>query len=161
ARGHRRLRRRLQPRAADGALGALLLGARGARLHEADLAAQMRARAVARARPRGDCARRSRGPKRARAFGVDPPQPVMSANTTSAAAKHRLVSVELDEASIGRSNPDVEHERKIAIYDLLEQNSFAPIGHDAEGPYALHLSINGNRLVFDIRLQDGTPIIAH
>ena len=85
----------------------------------------------------------------------------MSANTTSVAAKHRLVSVELDEASIGRSNPDVEHERKVAIYDLLEQNSFAPVGHDADGPYALHLSINGNRLVFDIRLQDGTPVIAH
>ena len=55
---------------------------------------------------------------------------------------------------------DVEHEREVAIYDLLEQNTFAPIGHGG-GPYALHLSINGNRLVFDIRLQDGTPVVAH
>ena len=85
----------------------------------------------------------------------------MSANTTSAAAKHRLVSVELDEASIGRSNPDVEHERQVAIYDLLEQNIFAPDGHEEEGPFALHLSITGNRLVFDIRRQDGTPVVAH
>jgi uncharacterized protein (UPF0262 family) len=79
---------------------------------------------------------------------------------TPAATKQRLVSVSLDEESIGRSNPDVEHERKVAIYDLLEMNSFAPIGHEG-GPYALHLSINGNRLVFDIRLEDGTPVMAH
>ena len=79
---------------------------------------------------------------------------------TPAAMKQRLVSVTLDEASIGRSNPDVEHERTIAIYDLLEQNHFAPVGHGG-GPYALHLSINDNRLVFDIRLEDGTPVVAH
>jgi uncharacterized protein (UPF0262 family) len=80
--------------------------------------------------------------------------------STSVAMKRRLVAVVLDEQSIGRSNPDVEHERQVAIYDLLEQNSFAPLGHD-DGPYTLHLSINGNRLVFDIRLEDGTPVIAH
>jgi len=72
----------------------------------------------------------------------------------------RLVAVTLDEASIGRSNPDVEHERAVAIYDLLEENSFRPAGHEG-GPYALNLSINGNRLVFDIRLADNTPVIAH
>jgi uncharacterized protein (UPF0262 family) len=77
-----------------------------------------------------------------------------------AAMMQRLVSVTLDEKSIGRSNPDVEHEREVAIYDLLERNSFAPVGHDG-GPYALHLSINDNRLVFDIRQQDGTPVVAH
>ena len=79
---------------------------------------------------------------------------------TPAAMKQRLVSVTLDEESIGRSNEDVEHEREVAIYDLLEQNLFKPIDHDG-GPYALHLSINGNRLVFDIRLEDGTPVVAH
>jgi uncharacterized protein (UPF0262 family) len=77
-----------------------------------------------------------------------------------AASKQRLVSVTLDEASIGRSNEDVEHEREVAIYDLLEMNTFAPVDHD-DGPYALHLSVNGNRLVFDIRLQDGSPVVAH
>ena len=82
------------------------------------------------------------------------------AKPTPAAMKQRLVSVTLDEASIGRSNPDVEHERAVAIYDLLEQNTFMPVGHDG-GPYALHLSINSNRLVFDIRLEDGTPVMAH
>lgn len=82
------------------------------------------------------------------------------AKTTPPGSKQRLVAVTLDEESIGRSNPDVEHERKIAIYDLLEQNQFAPVDHEG-GPYALHLSINGNRLVFDIRNEDGSPVIAH
>ncbi|HET7850744.1 MAG TPA: UPF0262 family protein [Pseudolabrys sp.] len=72
----------------------------------------------------------------------------------------RLVGVKLDEKSIGRSNPDVEHEREVAIYDLLEQNSFAPLG-PAGGPYVLHLSISGNRLLFDIRQEDGTPVVKH
>ncbi len=72
----------------------------------------------------------------------------------------RLVRVTLDEASIGRSNPDVEHERAVAIYDLLENNSFAPVG-DRRGPYALHLSISGGRLLFDIKRSDGAPVVAH
>jgi len=84
----------------------------------------------------------------------------MSAAKTPPAAKQRLVAVTLDEKTIGRSNPDIEHERQVAIYDLLEQNMFAPVGH-AGGPYALHLSVTGNRLAFDIRTQDGKQIIAH
>jgi uncharacterized protein (UPF0262 family) len=72
----------------------------------------------------------------------------------------RLVAVTLDEASIGRANRDVEHERTVAIYDLLEDNSFQPHGHE-DGPYALNLGIDGSRLVFDIRRVDGTPVIAH
>jgi uncharacterized protein (UPF0262 family) len=72
----------------------------------------------------------------------------------------RLATVTLDESSIGRSNPDVEHERAVAIYDLLTDNKFKPVG-DEGGPYALQLGISGNRLVFDIRQADGTPVIAH
>ena len=72
----------------------------------------------------------------------------------------RLVAVTLDESSIGRSSPDVEHERAVAIYDLIEENSFQPTGHEG-GPYALNLGIDGNRLVFDIRSADGAPVIAH
>jgi len=72
----------------------------------------------------------------------------------------RLVAVTLDEQSIGRSNSDVEHERAVAIYDLLEENTFAPIASD-EGPFTLHLSITGSRLMFDIRRADGSPVVAH
>jgi uncharacterized protein (UPF0262 family) len=74
--------------------------------------------------------------------------------------KQRLVAVTLDETSIGRSNPDIEHERAVAIYDLLEDNVFAPHDHD-DGPYTLHLSITESRLVFDIRRADGAPVVAH
>jgi uncharacterized protein (UPF0262 family) len=74
--------------------------------------------------------------------------------------KHRLVAVTLDEASIGRSNPDVEHERAVAIYDLLEDNVFHPVGHEG-GPYTLNLGITESRLVFDIKLADGAPVVAH
>ena len=84
----------------------------------------------------------------------------MTSPTPAAAEKHRLVAVTLDEASIGRSNPDIEHERAVAIYDLLEENSFAPL-HSARGPFKLHLSITGNRLVFDIRRPDDEPVMAH
>ena len=81
---------------------------------------------------------------------------------TSAAPKdeNRLVTVTLDEGSIGRSNSDVEHERATAIYDLIEENSFAPVGHGG-GPYALNISLQDNRLVLDIRHEDGKPVIAH
>ncbi len=72
----------------------------------------------------------------------------------------RLAAVTLDDSSIGRAGEEVEHERAIAIYDLIEDNSFRPIGHDG-GPYALRLGISGNRLVFEIGLIDGTPVITH
>lgn len=72
----------------------------------------------------------------------------------------RLVAVTLDEASIGRSGPDIEHERAVAIYDLLEENSFDP-DHAARGPFKLHLSITGSRLVFDIRRSNDQPVMAH
>jgi uncharacterized protein (UPF0262 family) len=75
-------------------------------------------------------------------------------------AQNRIVAVTLDEESIGRSGPDIEHERAIAIYDLIEQNLFAPEGADG-GPFTLHLAITGNRLMFDIRREDGTPVVAH
>jgi uncharacterized protein (UPF0262 family) len=77
-----------------------------------------------------------------------------------ASNKRRLVAVTLDEASIGRGSPDQEHERAIAIYDILEANSFAIPEHDG-GPYALHLALVENRLCFDIRSAEGDPLIAH
>jgi uncharacterized protein (UPF0262 family) len=74
--------------------------------------------------------------------------------------KNRLVAVTLDEDSIGRSSSDIEHERATAIYDLIEENSFAPVDHDA-GPYVLHIGIKENRLVLDIRRENNKPVIAH
>jgi uncharacterized protein (UPF0262 family) len=78
----------------------------------------------------------------------------------AAGRSHRLIAVTLDEASIGRSHPDVEHERAVAIYDLLEDNTFAPIDH-GRGPFKLRLSITGNRLLFDVRRANDAPVMAH
>ncbi len=72
----------------------------------------------------------------------------------------RIAAVTLDKTSLGRASLDVEYERAVAIDDLIEDNSFAPVGHDA-GPYALHLRMADNRLVFDIRLADDTPVVMH
>jgi uncharacterized protein (UPF0262 family) len=72
----------------------------------------------------------------------------------------RLVKLTLDEATMGAPSRDIEHERAVAIYDLLEENSFAPVGHDG-GPYCLVLQVVENRLVFDIRTESGDAVIAH
>lgn len=68
----------------------------------------------------------------------------------------RIASIVLDEASVVRRTPEIEHERKVAIFDLLEDNTFAPVGSDG-GPYSLHLAIEENRLVFDIRNEAEDP----
>ena len=59
---------------------------------------------------------------------------------------NRLVAITLDEASIGSSSRDVEHERAVAIYDLLEENSFALVGHFS-GPFKLRLGARFQFLV--------------
>ncbi|MET0942140.1 MAG: UPF0262 family protein [Mesorhizobium sp.] len=71
----------------------------------------------------------------------------------------RLVDIELDE-SIGRSTPDVEHERAVAIFDLIEENSFYPID-DNEGPYKLKLSLMDAKLVFAISRENGDAVVTH
>jgi uncharacterized protein (UPF0262 family) len=73
---------------------------------------------------------------------------------------HRLIAVTLDEASIGRANRDIEHERGIAIYDLLEDNDFEPAG-DSSGPYALKIALAERRLVLEVTRADGTPVATH
>jgi uncharacterized protein (UPF0262 family) len=71
----------------------------------------------------------------------------------------RLSDVELDE-SIGRSTPDVEHERAVAIFDLVEENSFEPVGHPG-GPYKLKLSLVDMRLVFAVTTESGDQVVTH
>lgn len=75
------------------------------------------------------------------------------------AGQFRLSDILLDE-SIGRSTPDVEHERAVAIFDLIEENSFEPVGHGG-GPYCLKLSLADSRLVFSISTEDGAEIATH
>ena len=70
----------------------------------------------------------------------------------------RIAAIHFDTRSVEKRNTEIEHERAIAVYDLLEQNSFAPVGHKA-GPYDLHLGVIDNRLMLDIRGHDGKPVI--
>lgn len=68
---------------------------------------------------------------------------------------HRIVNITLDERMGVRRNPEVEHERAVAIYDLLEENYFAPRG-EFEGPFVLHLGIEeSTRLLFEVFERTG------
>jgi uncharacterized protein (UPF0262 family) len=73
---------------------------------------------------------------------------------------NRLIAVMLDPGSIERGTPDQEHERLTAIYDLVEENSFALPGGQ-EGPFILNIGMVNARLVFDIRTQAGDHVITH
>ena len=70
----------------------------------------------------------------------------------------RIGAIHFDTRSVEKRNTEIEHERAVAVYDLLEQNSFAPVGH-MSGPYDLHLGVVDNRLMLDIRAHDGKPVI--
>ena len=75
-------------------------------------------------------------------------------------ADPRIISVELDEATILRRNADIEQERRVAIFDLIEENYFKPLrdmGDGYAGPYRLKLSVTEGRLVLDITREDGSP----
>ncbi len=82
----------------------------------------------------------------------------MSAEGEDAApGSERIVAITLDEKTVVRRAPEIEHERAVAIFDLIEGNSFAPVG-EFTGPYALHLSVSDNRLVMDIASESGSPL---
>jgi uncharacterized protein (UPF0262 family) len=66
-----------------------------------------------------------------------------------ASDRRRLVEVTIDEASIGRGSPDQEHERAVAIYDLVEDNRFALPDRD-DGPYRLRVALQEGRLTLDV-----------
>lgn len=73
-----------------------------------------------------------------------------------AGARDRILRIDLDERTVLRRSPEVEHERAVAIADLLDDNRFAPLGNDG-GPYALTLSVEDNRLAIDIAPASGPP----
>jgi len=71
--------------------------------------------------------------------------------------RNKLFDIRLDDRNMVARNPEVEHERRVAIYDLLEDNSFSVIGEDL-GPYALLLQRQENRLILEISGGDGGHI---
>lgn len=75
--------------------------------------------------------------------------------------KARLIDVTLDDSSIIRWSADVDHERRVAIFDLLQSNYFAPKGPlpgGYAGPFRLHLSVTEGRLAFNISEENGNFI---
>lgn len=85
------------------------------------------------------------------------------ASSEAVTTNDRLSEITLDQASIGRGNANIEHEREVAIYDLLDANSFALEDRD-EGPYKLSIGIVDDRLaltVFSAEGQSEEPIVAH
>jgi uncharacterized protein (UPF0262 family) len=72
----------------------------------------------------------------------------------------RLADVILDSKTIMRSTPDIDHEREVAIFDLLEENYFRPVGFDA-GPYILKLALQEQHLIFEIETVTGSNLVTH
>ncbi|MEM9634988.1 MAG: UPF0262 family protein [Pseudomonadota bacterium] len=84
------------------------------------------------------------------------PQPDTEPQTTGG----KLVDVVLDEASISRSTPEVEHDRAVAIYDLIEENRFQPVGHPV-AKYVLNLAVVEKKLVLRIKTEDEQDVVTH
>jgi uncharacterized protein (UPF0262 family) len=80
---------------------------------------------------------------------------------TDTASDDRLVDVALDDSGLAPPTPEAEHERRVALFDLLERNSFRLPGRPDRpapaGPYRLRLSIAEGRLVFDVATESGEP----
>ncbi|CAN5128139.1 UPF0262 family protein [soil metagenome] len=78
-------------------------------------------------------------------------------------ADPRIIDIELDQRTILWRNADVEQERRIAIFDLLEDNRFAPLRPQPDGyagPYKVRLRVEEGRLALEIGRADGTPLEA-
>jgi len=78
-------------------------------------------------------------------------------------ADPRIIDVQLDEKTIVWRSADIEQERRIAIFDLLEGNHFKPLREHADGyagPYRLKLSVEEGRLALEIAREDGTALEA-
>jgi uncharacterized protein (UPF0262 family) len=80
-------------------------------------------------------------------------------NAKAAERRDRLSEVFLDEDTIPRGAIDVDHERAVAIFDLIEENSFGVPGRD-DGPYTLTISQEESKLTFDVRTSDGEQAIS-
>lgn len=72
--------------------------------------------------------------------------------------RQKIAKIELVEKHQVRRAAEVEHERAVAMYDLMEENYFAPKG-DYVGPYVLYLRLEDTRLIFDVRQEDETRLL--
>lgn len=80
---------------------------------------------------------------------------------TNAGSNYRICHIELDEKSIIRRNADIDHERRVAIFDLLEENSYEPLDElpdNYTGPFRVTLRMEENRLAMDIYSEDNQKL---
>lgn len=77
-----------------------------------------------------------------------------------ARSANRIVGITLDSKSLGQASGNIEHEREVAIFDILDGNSFAVEGEN-KGPYKVHLSITDDRLVLSISNEQGEAVAQH
>ena len=86
----------------------------------------------------------------------------MSASEAAGQDIARLIRIDIDEAGLSAPSPEMEQERRIAVFDLLEDNSFTLPGRDGAvapiGPYALLLALRQGRLVFDLTTDPGEKV---
>ena len=80
----------------------------------------------------------------------------MARTKSAGPTESRLVKITLDDPALAPASAPIEHERKAAIHDLVDENHFA-LAEGAAGPYELRLGIVETRLVFDVRSQTGDP----
>ena len=81
----------------------------------------------------------------------------MAKTVSDSSADFRIAHIALDEETIIWRNADVEQERRVAIFDLIEENTFKPVrsaSRGANGPFRLHLSVMDGRLAMEIRDKD-------
>ena len=73
----------------------------------------------------------------------------------------KIVQIDIDDSALAPPTPEIEQERRVAVFDLLEDNSFVVPERDEravpEGPYRLHLAIRERRLVFDVQTEAEEP----
>ena len=85
---------------------------------------------------------------------TDPSRPADDGVVPAPGSRHRLATLTLDPASISRGHANIEHEREVAIYDILDENTFELVGRD-NGPYGLVLGVADDRLVLSVTPADG------
>lgn len=75
---------------------------------------------------------------------------------------NRICQIDIDQTGLAPPTAEIEQERRVAIFDLLEDNRFGLPGRSGReippGPYRLHLAIREGRLVFDVATEAGAPV---
>ncbi|MDA9865393.1 UPF0262 family protein [bacterium] len=70
----------------------------------------------------------------------------------------RIAQIEIDDSALPPPTPEIEQERRVAVFDLLEKNEFSLVGRELDEPFHLGLAIREKRLVFEVGLEGGEGV---